>query len=402
MKNGFSRRGFLKGLGIGVGAAIGARLPGSSFIGEAKAATPKPTTLFVIHFVGGMNAIFASADSLNGRFGVAAGNQANIGNGLVIDKTFADGLPAIAKQKMAAVGVRHQISSHPNARRAMWTSGSNSNNAGLVLASAIGGTASIKAAVVGGNLIADAPGGTVNGVSFQAITDMQKTIDALGGGVANPRVPDRTVALAGMTAAQAMSGNALAGSPESLESVANGYTAAVDTLKQPVKQFDIGDLRTAYQLGANQTAVNSFRAKLAAAELMARAGTNVVAAFDGGWDTHGDTQGTTVRNKMTQYVLAPLNTFLSRMLADTSRNVMVALIGDFARSLPGSDHQPNLSALVFGNNVKVGTTGKTLNNSVALPAGTPSTQGFWSLLSGLAKTDTQPFGAPQHGGLILA
>jgi hypothetical protein len=33
-------------------------------------------------------------------------------------------------------------------------------------------------------------------------------------------------------------------------------------------------------------------------------------------------------------------------------------MGDFSRSLPGSDDQPNLTATVIGKYVRVGTTGR--------------------------------------------
>jgi len=399
MSSAFSRRGFLKGLGIGVGAAIGTRIAGGAqLIGEAKAAAVEPnTSVLILHLVGGYNALFGSANSLVGRFGVTAGNHTVVGNGLGIDNVFANSMSNFVKQHIASVGVRHNISNHPGARQALWTH--NNQNAALSLANAIGGTASIKAAVVGGNLIAEAPRTAVGGVSFQSITDMQKTIDALGGGAPNPRVPDRGIALTGVQAAQTMSGNALAGSPESLLSMSTGYTAAVDTLKQPIKTFDFEELKTAYKLGAG-TAVNNFKAKMAAAELMVRAGSNVVAAFDGGWDTHGDTNGTTVRNKMTA-LMEPLNMFLTRMVQDAARNVSVVIIGDFARSLPGSDHQPNLTATVIGKNVKQGTTGRTATGTVGLSPATPNIPGLWSLVGAITKLDASPFGANQHAALMV-
>lgn len=75
--------------------------------------------------------------------------------------------------------------------------------------------------------------------------------------------------------------------------------------------------------------------------------------------------------------LAPaLKTFLARMVtADAPRNVVVCLMGDFARSLPGSGHQPNLSATVIGKYVQRGTTGH-VNADVAVPAGTPGSTAF--------------------------
>ena len=392
----FSRRGFLKGLAVAAGAAAGPRIPGASWIGEAQAAT-EPTSVVLVHFIGGYNAIFGSAQQLQGNFGVNANNWTALGNGLTVDNTYANSMSGFVKNHMAAVGVRHGISSHPGAQRALWTMGG--QNAGLQLANAIGGTASIKAAVVGGNLDADMPRGAVGGTSFQSITDMQKTIDALGGGAPDPRVPDRGIAVSGMTNAEVMSANAIAGSPESLDSLKNGYKAAIDTLKQPVQKFDYNELKTAYSLG-NATAVRGFASKLAAAELMVRSGTNVVTMLDGGWDTHGDNNGSVVRNKMTSYVLAPLNTFLTRMVQDPTRNVVVVLMGDFSRSLPGSNHQPNLTATVIGKYVKQGTTGR-VNADVALPANTPGVQGLWSYLTAVSKTTNKPFGNNLHPSLLL-
>jgi hypothetical protein len=393
--SGFSRRGFLKGLAAVGGAAVGSRIPGASWIPEAHAAG-EPAAVVIVHFIGGYNSIFGSAKELQGSFGVTAGNYTDLGGGVSLDNTMANSFSAFVKQHAAVVGVRHQQSAHGPAQVALWSY--NGQNAGLHLASAMGGSASIKAAVVGGTLKGNLPRTAVGGVSFQAITDMATTIDALGGGAPNPRVPDRGIAVSGMTNAEKMSANALQGSPESLESLTNGYKAAIDTLKQPVQQFNYDQLKTAYTLG-NSTAVTTFKAKLAAAELMVRAGTNVVTLFDEGWDSHGDSSGNEVRNKMTGYVLTPLNMFLNRMVADTTRNVTVVLMGDFARSRPNSGHQPNLSALVLGRNLKTATTGK-VNSDVVLPANTPSTQGLWSLLQTVSGAAQKPFGTNLHPTLV--
>jgi hypothetical protein len=392
----FSRRGFLKGLAVAAGAAAGARIPGAGWIGEAQAAT-EPTAVVFVYLRGGYNAIFASAGQLQGSFGVTAGNFTGLGNGLSVDNVFANTMSPFVKNHMAAVGVRHGISNHPGAQAAVWTQ--NGGNAGLHLANAIGGSASIKAAFVGDNMGSIAmPRGAVAGTSFQVITDMQKTIEALGGGAPDPRVPDRSIAVSGMTNAEAMSANALAGSPESLDSLSNGYRAAIDTLKQPAQVFDYNTLKTAYGLG-NGTAVRSFASKMAAAELMVRSGTNVVTVNDQGWDTHGDRNGSVVRTKMTGLMPA-LNTFMTRMVQDPTRNVVVAILCDFSRSLPGSDHQPNLTATVIGKYVKQGTTGR-VSASVGLPTNTPGIQGFWSYLSAVSKTTNKPFGNNLHPTLLL-
>jgi len=68
---------------------------------------------------------------------------------------------------------------------------------------------------------------------------------------------------------------------------------------------------------------------------------------------------------------------------------------DFARSLPGSDHQPNLTTTVIGKYVKVGTTGRT-DAKVGLPAGTGSTQQMWSYFASALKVQTDIFGPNPH------
>jgi hypothetical protein len=70
-------------------------------------------------------------------------------------------------------------------------------------------------------------------------------------------------------------------------------------------------------------------------------------------------------------------------------------MGDFARSLPGSNHQPNLSATVIGKYVQRGTTGR-VDADVGLPPGTPGSLGLWSYLAAAGKVSTSPFGANPH------
>lgn len=397
-RSNFTRRSFLKGLGAGAGLAIGGRWPGASWLGEARAAAPANTTVVLVHLQGGYNALFASAGTLNGKFGIRDGNFTGLGGGVSIDNTFANSMSNYVKDHMSVVGVRHGISNHPGARTALWTQ--NKQNAGLVLANAIASAGPIKAALCGPNNITEAPKAAVNGTAFQQITDLQRTIDALGGGAANPRVPDRAISLEGIKGASGMSERLIAASPDSLDSLKNGFGAAVDTLGQPVKSFSLADLQSAYELGATTT-VNNFKSQMAAAELMVAAGTSVISVSDRGWDSHGDTNGSSVRTQMRQQILPGLNTFLNRVVRDqaTTRNVIVAIFGDFSRSLPGSDHQPNLSATVIGKFAKVASTGR-VSATVGLPANTPSIQGFWSYLAALAKVDSNPFGANQHPTLM--
>jgi hypothetical protein len=75
-------------------------------------------------------------------------------------------------------------------------------------------------------------------------------------------------------------------------------------------------------------------------------------------------------------------------------------MGDFSRSLPGSDHAPGVSATVIGKNVRVGTTGR-VNADVRLAPGTPQALGLWAYLARLANVPFQPFGSNPHTGLVL-
>jgi hypothetical protein len=88
------------------------------------------------------------------------------------------------------------------------------------------------------------------------------------------------------------------------------------------------------------------------------------------------------------------------MVADPNRNVNVVILGDFARSLPGSDHAAGVSATVIGRNVRVGTTGR-FDADVRLAAGTPQAPGLWALLARLVNLPFQPFGTNPHTGLVL-
>ncbi|MFO0676573.1 MAG: DUF1501 domain-containing protein [Polyangiaceae bacterium] len=397
MRSSISRRSLLKGFAAATGAALGTTMTkGGLLVPSAYAAPSEPTSVVVIYLDGGINAIFTGADAfMNQSFGVTANNMTMMGD-VGVDNVLANAIPQGMRSKVASIGVRHGISAHNTAQRAFFANGTTS--APLALAGAIGGSAAIKAAVVGGNSLA---GGVnpapVGGVSLQGVTDMRATIDALAGAQPAANAVDRDGASKGLLAAETLSKGTMTGNEIALSSVSEGIRASVETLQKPVVPFSTQEFNTAYNLQG--TAVNNFNAKMAAAELMVRAGTGVVVAIDGGWDTHGDTQGTTARNQFRQRIAPGLTTFMSRMVNGTTsndRNVIVVIGGDFSRSLPGSDHQANLSVLVVGKYVKQGTTGKTDAN-VGLPANTASGPGMWAYLAAAAKIDGGPFGANPHG-----
>ncbi len=389
-----SRRSFLKGALSAAGAAVGTRLVGSGFgwEGEARADGEKPA-LLIVYLKGGYNALFSSAGGLNGKFGVdTAANVEDLGNGLVIDASTYGKLPDIAKQKMATIGVNHGLTDHDDSQMQKWWS-TQSKSYVLQLASALGGDAAIKAAIVGDDSI---PGDkTPEGdVTLQQIRDMDATISALGAAANDPRLPARDITASALERSAAMSKSSIDGNPTALVSLNEAYPTATKVLRKPLKQFSFDDLSNAYNLNGS-TSIDGFASRVAAAELMITAGANVVIAQDDDWDSHGDTDGSEVRNKMNERILPALTTFINRLMNDAERNIAVAVFGDFARSLPGSDHQPNCAVTVMGKYVKIGSTGK-VDGDVNMPAGTGDIPQMWAYLAEVLKAPTNPFGNNPH------
>lgn len=392
-----TRRQWLQGVAGIAGAAAATRV--GLFPRTAYAqAVPQKAAVLVVWLNGGYNALFGSADSFAGAgtFGVAGGNMRDLGNGLIVDRPTLGNLPDFALTHMATVGIRHGITAHEPAQDHCFTAAG--ANAAIKLAAEIGGEGAIKCVQLGSGRV---PGGrdTVSGVSLQPITDLRSTLAALGG-ITDPTTPDRQVAEKAVAASRFMSTRTMLTSPAQTKTLGEGYAAAIDSLQRPVKTYDYVALSSAYGFASTSTAVNNFTMQIAAAEVMFEAGANVAVAVNGGWDTHGDRDGAAVRGMMNSRILPPLRTFISRMVADPTKNVNVVIMGDFARSLPGSDHAAGMSATVIGRNVRVGTTGK-MDASVRLPAGTPQGTGLWAYLARLTGLPTQPFGINPHTGLVL-
>ncbi len=394
----FNRRSFLKFLGVGAGVAVGTRLGGHGFLGEARAqkVDGRPA-LLLIHLGGGYNAIFGSPEPFLNKQnfgGVTANNTFRLPSGLLVDSVFRD-LPAAALAQMATVGVNHRQSSHDAAKRA----GVSDKGVAfpLQLAAAMGGDGAIKCASIGSPL-SSFINGSVGGVSLQPINDVRSTIDTLKG---SANLADRAIAGRAFEQAQVMSAGRIAGSPRSLEPLKNGYDTVIGTLKKAPGDYPFDSIMPAY--GLRGTAVNSFASKLGAAELMIRAGANVVVSGDGGWDSHGDSDGSRVRNKMRNDIIPALKIFLERMWANdaaTPRNVVVCITGDFARSSPGSDHATGVAATVIGSAIKSGTTGQTTAN-VGFDPNLPGGVGLYQLLAAALKVQNSPFGPnTAHAKLI--
>jgi hypothetical protein len=396
----FSRRASLKALGAIFGSAIGTRLGARTWEREAMAAPGPSACVVSIFFEGGFNALFSSADSFMGKgsFGVTASNAKNVGNGLFVDASTIGTLGPWALAHMAAIGNRHGATDHISAQRNNFIA--DGRSLPLQLAAAMGGDAAFKAVALGG-LPVPGPSTAEAGVSLQLLRTMSDVETALGVGATDFGLPARGVAAKAIGGSRAMSQRSLKNNPSSMSFARDAYDTTIGSLARPPISIDIPSVAQAYRTssGAN---LDSVAAKLAAAELMIRSGTNVITMSDAGWDTHGDRSGNTVRQKMSAAVIPALKTFLSRIRSEpelAAMNISVILHGDFARSLPGSDHAPALSALVIGPNVKVGTTGK-VSASVALPPVTGASKEMWSYLASIAKAPQNPFGANPHA-LVL-
>ncbi|MDQ3365218.1 MAG: hypothetical protein M3680_07305 [Myxococcota bacterium] len=405
MSTGPSRRGFLKSAAMAAGAFGISRLPGVSLLGRAAAAPgAEPPAVFILNLIGGYNAMFGSADSFigSGAFGVTAANTRRVGTSdLHVDRATLGSLPAATLQKMASIGVDHGISAHPTARMALMFDGPKSRL--VQLSASLAGTAAVRCVVMG-NLMPVGTHRAIGDVSLQQVRDLSTTIAVLGGATAG-NAPARAQAADGIAAAEAMSRGALTTNPASAKSLIEGYPAAAAQLRQGAVAFDYGELAAAYGVtpgagGTLPTAVRNATMQVMGAELMIQAGANVVIANQAGWDSHGDNNGNEVRTKLTEEgTLAALRVFTERTLAMTNRNVVTVIMGDFSRSLPGSNHQANLTATVIGKYVRLGTTGR-VNADVGLPNGTPGIQGLWAYLGAVLGATGQPFGANPHN-LVL-
>lgn len=410
-KSGLNRRQFMTQSTLGAMALGTSGLWAPRVFGAEETA---PSKVLAIFLPGGCDGTRLFANTLlatgTGAFGVTPTSgvalnptETDPANKVTVDVMFNQ-LNPFAKSHFGVVGVAHGITAHGPAKAAHFTAAGKSGI--LSLASAMGGSGSIKCAAVGAEL-PFGPTAAVGGVTIQQINDMQSTIDALGGGVPDPTMPGRDLAAAGIAGSLAMSAETFQGNPDSMITVASGYKVAQETLKKPKQAFNPEELKAAYNL--TSTAVTSMMAKMAAAELMFASGTNVVTIVDGGgaqWDTHGDTTGARARGAFQTRILPALKLFTDRNITETAPfNIHVMIFGDFNRSAPGSDHAGTSSVAVIGPRIKQGSTGN-VDAQIRLPAGTAGTDGLWGLMGHLSggpsvATAVVPAGNP-HTRLVKA
>jgi hypothetical protein len=414
-----SRRGLLKGALAASGAMVGSRIAGP-FVKEALAAT-EPSHFVHIFFNGGLNALFAgNADKYitGGTFGVTSTNVKNVGGGVFTDASTFGTFPQFALDHWAAVGIQHGNALH--------TTPQNLNSGGEhaiimdgtdcylnELAYAMGGDSAFKAVYFGDRPPAYRNQNAYKGVNVQKVSDLSDAIKALGAQAPDPSAPTRGDEAAALAAAQAMSARTNTSNPTRLSSLGDAFTSAVAALnKPPPKPVTFAEISTAYGLGS-KTAVSSYAAMLAGAEVMIRAaGTNVVNITDFGlasWDFHqtgtgGSLNGFYSREKLLgtggfgDNRIAPIKTFLTRMLNLTDRNVVVAISGELVR-LPSGDHGDGTVAALFGKYVKQGVS-YGVNASSRFGSGTPGVKGFWSAVAAACKVTGSPFGANPHNVIM--
>jgi len=378
---------------------------------RANTTTEKPAVV-LIYFRGGYNAFFSAADGYvpKGLYGCTPSTVRDLGNGVVVDASTFGTLPDPLLQKMATVGVAHGASGHDVAQKYAWFDGSTS--APLRLASALGGGAAFRCVHFG-----EAPGGAphvpVDGVSMTAVPDLSAALALVSESTRGPGRPQMARALE----ASLRYGDArFRHSPTALAKPWEGTHTLINALRQPVPAgVDWNDISQAYGLEPTNLSALTFRSQLAGAELMLRAGADVICITSHGvklgttfenWDTHGDGTGDVAREMMRTEILPPLRVFLERTLGATGLNVTTLLYGDFARiggnTPTASEHASGLSATVFGKYVRAGTTGRFdpgMNALYKLPMGTPGYAGLWAYLTELARAPNRPWGANPHASL---
>jgi hypothetical protein len=339
-------------LGIGAGALALPALSRRLLAAPAR----EISSLAIVYLNGGPAGLFNSAGSFlrSGAFGVTHDNVRDLGNGLLVDAATFGALPAPALAHMASINFKHGYDRHDFARAALLQSGSRSNL--LLLAQAFPDPAPIRCAVVN-------PLGLPDGVDRDPPRE---------GGIGLGRVVELDqIGLVG---------------------AAPGALAAV---------------RAAYGVPAAGNAIADAATSLCAAELLLRAGTSVVFTQpmfagrpDRQLDTHRDANGAEAR-RLFATILAPLRAFTERALAIPGRNVVIALVGEFSRTVGASDHEPGGTATVIGKYVKTGTAGPQ-TEAGAPPSGSPPPTGLWAYLAGALRIEEHPFGANPNPELIAS
>ena len=311
----------------------------------------------ILYLNGGPPGLFNSAKSFlpQGSFGVTSSNVRVLGNDLLVDAGTWGTFPAPVLEHLAAVNFKHGIERHDLARAALFQTGSRSNL--LMLAQAMGTPAPVRCAVV-------------NSLGLPDGVDVNPPIE---GGIALERVLD-------------------------LRSIA--VLADPEHPGPTPKQ-----IAATYKVDSSASSISDLQTTLLASELLLRSGTSVVFAQpaflgrpDRQFDTHRDTTGAHARELMAS-ILPEVRTFIGRALEIPNRNVVIALFGEFGRTVAASDHQPGGTATIIGKRVKTGTAGPQ-NADGSPPINSPPPAGLWSFLAAALRVEEHPFGANPNPELL--
>jgi hypothetical protein len=344
-----TRRTILKG-----GAAVAGALALGDLRGLAADPSEERPTLVVFWLNGGPAGLFNSAGSFlrSGAFGVTEGNIRDLGNGLYVDAGSWGALPPAATSHIASINFRHGITRpHDAARAAVLQAGSRSQLLRL-------------AAVM--------PGGPIR---CAVINDLGLPL-----GVTYDAMPENGAKLERLVDAEAV-GRQLG-----------------------TKRFN--EVRTAYGMPDNQTALRDQRSTFVGVELLVHSGASVIFAqpaytgrTDRQFDTHGDDSGAASRAIMAP-ITPSLALFLKRMLALPGHNVVTMLAGEFSRTIPKSDHERGGTATLIGKYVKTGTAGPQ-NADGSPPENAPPPERLWAYTAAALRLSKAPFGANPNPELLL-
>lgn len=314
---------------------------------------PETSALVVVYLNGGPCGLFNSADSFldKGSFGVTPKNVRDLGNGLVVDAGSFGSLPAEALRHMASVNFKHGLYKHELARAALLQTGDRSN---LLLLAKSYLPAPARCAVVNHLGL---PGGVDPHPPTEGDIPLEQVLDLRTIGVYESQQEVHRIA------------------------AAYGVSPGADLIGDPATSF-------------------------LAAELLLRAGTKVIFTQpfftgrpDRQIDTHLDSTGAEARAVMAT-IIPSLRTFVSRALALPNHNVVIALMGEFSRTIGASDHEPGGTTTVIGKYVKTGTAGRQTPEG-APPPGSPPVSGLWAFLANALKLKEHEFGANPNPELII-
>lgn len=338
----------------GGAAFAGALVLGSPGRAETPPASAEQPALVVLWLNGGPAGLFNSANSFlgTGAFGVRADNVRDLGNGLFVDAGSLGALPAAALGHMASINFRHGIvRPHDHARAAVLEGGPRST---LLRLAAAMPEAPLRCAVVNDlglpvGVAASPP--SEGSATLERVLDMADVSWRLGPGRAD-------------------------------------------------------EIRTAYGMSADTTAIRDQRSTFAAIDLLVQSGTSVIFAQpaytgrpDRQFDTHGDETGVAAREVMAP-ITPSLSTFLARVMALPGRNVVTMLVGEFSRTVPQSDHEKGGTATVIGKYVKTGTAGPQ-RPAGAPPEQAPPPEGLWAYAAAALRLRDTPFGRNPNPELLL-